>query len=154
MHKLLILGIAALLHGCASTSSTTMLDDVTTDKVYNVVFEGSPDLSGKRVLASELEIGEVLTSSQKNGGVTVAKISIQSEYDDLMNSNTVFVASDGMLVHEALGDEGEPLNEGDKVLGFTSTTKLVWHKTKMKVQDATNYTKQMAQDLYKKAGGS
>ncbi len=154
MRKLLILSVAALLHGCTTTTSTTLLDDVSTDKVYNVVFEGSPDLSGKRVLASELEIGEVLTSSEKNAGVTVAKISIDSDYDDLMNSNTVFVAQDGMLVHEVLADEGEQLNEGDKVMGFTSKTKLVWYKTKLKVQDATSYTKQKAQELYKKAGGS
>ena len=154
MRKLLILSLAALLHGCATTSPTTMLEDVATDKVYNVVFEGAPNLSGKRVMASELEIGEVLTSAEKNGGITVAKISIDSDYDDLMNANTVFVASDGMLVHEVLGDDGEQLNEGDKVMGFTSKAKLVWHKTKLKVQDATSFTKQKAQELYKKAGGS
>ena len=154
MQKLLILTLAVLLHGCATTSSTTMLEDVATDKVYNVVFEGSPDLSGKRVMASELKIGEVLTSSEKNGGITVAKISIDSDYDDLMNANTIFVASDGMLVHEVLGEDTARLNEGDKVLGFTSKAKMVWHKTKLKVQDATNFTKQKAQELYKKAGGS
>ena len=154
MRKLLILSFAVLLHGCATTSSTTLLEDVSTDKVYNVVFEGSPDLSGKRVMASELEIGEVLTSSEKNGGITVAKVSINSDYDDLMNSNTIFVASDGMLVHEVLGDQGDQLDEGDKVMGFTSKAKLVWHKTKMKVQDATSFTKQKAQELYKKASGS
>lgn len=154
MRKLLIIGIAALLNGCTTTSPTTVLDNVTTDKVYNVVFEGSPDLSGKRVLASELEIGEVLTSSEKNGGVTVAKISILSDYDDLMNSNTVFVANDGMLVHEAVGEAGDQLNEGDKIMGFTSRAKLVWYKTKIKVQDAASYTKEKAQQLYNKAGGS
>ena len=153
MRKFLILCLAALLHGCATTSST-VLEDVPTDKIYNVVFEGSPDLSGKRVMASDLEIGEVLTSAEKNGGVTVAKVSIDTDYDDLMNTNTVFYADGGMLVHDAMGDEGEQLNEGDKVMGFTSKTKLVWHKTKSKVQNVTNSTLQKAQELYKKAAGS
>ena len=153
MRKLLIPFIAVFLTGCATTSST-VLEEVSTDKIYNVVFEGSPDLSGKRVMASDIEIGEVLTSSDKNGGVTVAKVAIESDYDDLMNTNTVFYASDGMLVHDVLGDQGDRLNEGDKVMGFTSKTKLVWHKTKSKVQDLTNSTKEKAAELYKKATGS
>lgn len=153
MRKFLILSIAVLLHGCASTSSKTLLDEINTDKVYNVVFEGTPDLSGKRVLASEVEIGEVLTSSEENAGVTIAKISIRSEYDEFMNNSTVFVANDGMLVRDVVGDKGEQLNEGDKIMGFTSSAKLAWYKTKMKVQDAASFTKQKASELYKKAGG-
>ena len=71
-----------------------------------------------------------------------------------MDSNTVFVATDGMLVHEAIDEDGEQFNEGDKVMGLTNKINLVWYKTKMKVLDATSYTRQKAQEIYKKAGGS
>ena len=79
------------------------------------------------------------------------KFSIDHEHDDLMKTSTVFYHADGKLVHTQLEEGGDPLEEGDKVLGFTGKTQLYWHKTKSAIQGVTKATISKAQELYKSA---
>ena len=152
MYKYLLLALALVLQGCASTSNTAVIEDVETDKIYNVVIEGKPELTGKVKNESNVAIGEILTSKASNSGVTVAKVSIDYDYDELIKTNSVFYASDGDLIHTPLNDDdGESLEEGDKVMGFTGKTQLYWHKTKSAIKGATNATVSKAQSLYKSA---
>ncbi len=152
MHKYILLALVLVLHGCATTSSTTTIEEVETDKIYNVVIEGKADLTGDVKNESNVLIGEVLTNKTSSSGVTVAKVSIDHEYDELIKTNSIFYASDGDLIHAKLNDDaGEPLEEGDKVMGFTGKTQLYWHKTKSAIKGATNATISKAQELYKSA---
>jgi len=152
MYKYLLLALVLILQGCATTSSTTVVEDLETDKIYNVVIEGKPELTGKVKNESNVAIGEILTSKASSSGVTVAKVSIDFDYDDLIKTNSVFYANDGDLIHTPLNDDaGEPLQEGDKVMGFTGKTQLYWHKTKSAIKGATNATISKAQSLYKSA---
>ncbi|MEE9337900.1 MAG: hypothetical protein V3U87_07450 [Methylococcaceae bacterium] len=45
-------------------------------------------------------------------------------------SNTVLVVIDGRLKTDTVGKTCEPLSEGERLLGFTGKTKLLWFKTK------------------------
>ncbi len=152
MYKYILLALVLILHGCATTSSTTVVEEVEVDKIYNVVIEGEPELTGNVKNESNVVIGEVLTRKTSTSGVTVAKISIDQEYDEVIKTNSVFYASDGDLIHTPLNDDaGESLDEGDKVMGFTGKTQLYWHKTKSAIKGATNATISKAQELYKSA---
>ncbi len=152
MYKYILLALALILQGCATTSSTTVVEEIQTDKIYNVVIEGKPELTGDVKNESNVVIGEVLTNKTSSSGVTVAKISIEQEYDEIIQTNSVFYANDGDLVHTKLNDdEGEALEEGDKMMGFTGKTQLYWHKTKSAIKGATNATISKAQELYKGA---
>ena len=152
MYKYILLALALVVQGCATTSSTTVIEEVETDKIYNVVIDGEADLTGDVKNESNVLIGEVLTNKTSSSGVTVAKIAIDHEYDELIKTNSVFYVSDGDLIHTPLNDdEGEALEEGDKVMGFTGKTQLYWHKTKSAIKGATNATISKAQELYKSA---
>ena len=73
MYKYLLIALVLVLHGCASTSSSVMTD-VETDKIYNVVIEGEVELTGDVVTETDEVIGEVLSNKTSSSGVSVAKV--------------------------------------------------------------------------------
>lgn len=118
------------------------------DKIYSVVFEGDPKITDKRVISSTgSQIGDILLETPSSD-ITVVKVLIKEEYTPLILSNLVFVAVDGYLKADAIGDMGEPVAEGGRLLGFTGKTKLLWFKTKAKVSGMSKAAKNKATELY------
>lgn len=151
MKKIIVLCLFALitLSGCGSKNVQETA--IPQDKVYNVVFEGDPEITDKRVFSSsDFEIGEVLQETSNNSDLTLVKISIKEVHTPLIRSNLVFVATDGHLKAETVGEKGEALSEGGQLLGFTGKTKLLWFKAKSKVTGFSKAAKNKASELYNK----
>jgi len=136
--------------GC-STMTMDNVKDVSIDKVYNVIFEKKPEMVNKGVYSENLEIGEVLAQQSAANNMGIIKISIKNEYDDMMKSNVVFYISDSQLKRDTIGDTGEPLSDGAKIMGFSGITSLTWFKTKNTVTDFSNTAIKKAEELYNKA---
>jgi hypothetical protein len=136
--------------GC-STMTMDNVKDVPIDKVYNVIFEKKPEMVKEGVYSEELEIGEVLAQQSAANNMGVIKISIKNEYDDLMKSNVVFYISDSQLKRDTIGDTGEPLSDGAKIMGFPGITSLTWFKTKNTVKDYSDTAIKKAEELYNEA---
>lgn len=146
----LILSIVAA--GCSSLSMDTVKNlPIIDHKIYNVVFEDKPTITAKEVYAGTTEIGKVLDETAASGNLTVIKISVQNEHEHFMRSNVVFYVSEGRLELDTVGDIGESLSEGAKILGFTGKTGLYWFKTKSKVKSLSDSAKSEAEDLYNRA---
>jgi hypothetical protein len=150
MKKVLVMSLFAFLTltGCASKDVKETA--IPQDKIYNVIFEGDPEITDKRVMASGIKIGDVLLETPSNSDLTLVKISVNEEHTPLILSNTVFVVTDGFLNSETVGKTGEPVSEGGRLLGFTGKTKLLWLKTKAKVTGLSKATKNKAAELYNK----
>jgi ribosomal protein S28E/S33 len=146
----LILSIVAA--GCSSLSMDTVKNIPIIDhKIYNVIFEDKPTITAKEVYAGTTEIGKVLDETAASGNLTVVKISVQNEHEHFMRSNVVFYVSEGRLELDTVGDIGEALSEGAKILGFTGKTGLYWFKTKSKVKSLSDSAKSKAEELYNRA---
>jgi hypothetical protein len=152
MKKILVMSVFVFLTlaGCASKNVNDAV--IPQDKIYSVIFEGDPDITDKRVMSSSgIQIGDVLLETPGNSNLTQVKISIKEDHLSLMQSNTVFVVTNGYLKTDTVGKTGEPLSEGERLLGFTGKTKLVWFKTKAKVSGLSKAAKNKAEALYQKA---
>ena len=136
--------------GC-STMTMDNVKDVSIDKVYNVIFESKPEMVKEGVYSKDIEIGEVLAQQSAANNMGIIKISIKNEYDDLMKSNVVFYISDSKLQRDTIGDTGEPLSDGAKMMGFPGITSLTWFKTKSKVKDLSGAAIKKAEELYNEA---
>jgi ribosomal protein S28E/S33 len=146
----LILSIVAA--GCSSLSMDTVKNlPISDHKLYNVIFEDKPTITAKEVYAGTTEIGKVLDETAASGNLTVVKISVQNEHEHFMRSNVVFYVSEGRLELDTVGDIGEALSEGAKILGFTGKTGLYWFKTKSKVKSLSDSAKSKAEELYNRA---
>ncbi len=146
----MILSLAAA--GCSSLSMDTVKDIPVIDhKIYNVIFEDKPTITAKEVYAGTVEIGKVLSETAASDNLTVIKISVQNEHEHFMKSNVVFYVSEGRLELDSVGDIGEPLSEGAKLLGFTGKTGLYWFKTKTAVKNFSGAAKNKAEELYNRA---
>lgn len=152
MKKVLLMSLFTFLtlSGCGSKNVKEVA--IPQDKIYNVVFEGDPEITDKRVMSSGVLIGDVLTETQSDSDLTLVKISIKEKHDALIHSNTVLVATDGFLNTDTVGETGVPLSEGERILGFTGKTKLLWFKTKAKVTGLSKAAKNKAAELYNKVG--
>ncbi len=150
MRNFLFIGLIAFLFlsGCASKNVKEA--SIPQDKIYNVVFEGVPEITDKRVLSSGTQIGDVLLETPSGDELTVVKISIKEAYTPQIRSNTVFVVEKGYLKTDTIGETGEPVAEGDRLLGFTGKTKLLWFKTKAKISGLSKAAKNKAAELYNK----
>jgi len=151
MKNILLISIFAIitLGGCASKNDINDMS-IPQDKIYNVIFEGDPQITDKRLMSSGLQIGDVLLETPSGSGLTVTKISVQEEHTPLIRSNTVFVVKDGYLNYDTVGKAGEPILEGGRLLGFTGKAKLLWFKTKAKVSGMSQAAKIKAAQLYNK----
>ncbi len=126
MKKALLITIFAFvtLGGCASKDVNEVA--IPQDKIYNVIFEGTPEIADKRLMSSGVHLGDVLTQTQSSSDLTLVKVSVKEEHTPLIRSNTVFVVSDGYLKYDTVGEVGEPVPEGGRLLGFTGKTRLLW----------------------------
>lgn len=151
MKKFLIPCLIALLtlSGCASNNVKETA--IPQDKIYNVIFEGDPEITDKRVLSAGVQIGDVLVETPSSSDLTVVKISIKEAYTPQIRSNTVFVVENGYLKTDKVGETAEPVSEGARLLGFTGKTKLLWFKTKAKISGISKAAKNKAAELYNKA---
>jgi len=151
MKKILVMSLLVVLtlSGCASKN--TQQAAIPQDKIYTVIFEGDPDITDKRVMSAlNTKIGDVLVETPGRSDLTLVKISIDEAYTPQIQSNTVFVVTDGYLKTDSVGEKGEPVSEGERLLGFTGQAKLLWFKTKSKVSGLSAATKNKAAELYNK----
>ncbi len=150
MKNYLFIGLVAFLFvsGCASKNAKEAA--IPQDKIYNVIFEGDPEITDKRVMSAGLQIGDVLLETPSGSDLTVVKISIREAYTPQIRSNTVFVVDNGYLKTDKVGESTEPALEGDRLLGFTGKTKLLWFKTKAKISGLSKAAKNKAAELYNK----
>jgi hypothetical protein len=153
MKNVLLITIFAIvtLGGCATKNVNEVA--IPQDKIYNVIFEGNPEITDKRLMSSGVQLGDVLTQTRSSSDLTVVKISVKEEHTPRIRSNTVFVVSDGYLKYDTVGEIGEPVPEGGRLLGFTGKTKLLWFKTKAKVKGLSQAAKSQAALLYNQAMG-
>lgn len=151
MKKVLLLTVFAIvtLGGCATKEVNEVA--IPQDKIYNVIFDGNPKITDKRLMSSGIHLGDVLLQSPSRSDLTVVKVSVMEEHTPLIRSNTVFVVSDGYLKYDTVGEIGELVPEGGRLLGFTGKTKLLWFKTKAKIKGMSQAAKSQAALLYNKA---
>ncbi len=151
MRRILIISLFTflMLSGCASNNVNEA--SIPQDKIYTVIFEGDPDITDKKVMSSlDTKVGDVLLETPSNSNLTLVKISIDETYTPMIQSNTVFVVTKGYLKADTVGKTGEPVSEGERLLGFTGKTKLLWFKTKAKVSGLSKATKNKVAELYNK----
>ena len=113
MKKILVMSLFAFLtlSGCASNNVNEA--GIPQDKIYTVIFEGTPDITDKRVMSSlDTKVGDVLLETPSSSDLTLVKISIEETYIPLIQSNTVFVVTKGYLKIDTVGKLGEPVSEG------------------------------------------
>ncbi|MEE9397822.1 MAG: hypothetical protein V3V31_12500 [Methylococcales bacterium] len=149
MKKVLVMSMVVFLTlaGCASKDIKETA--IPQDKIYTVIFEGDPKIIDKQVRSSsDIIIGDILQETPNGSDLTLVKISIEEAHTPMIQSNTVFVATDGYLKSDTVGKMGEPVSEGGRLLGFTGKTKLLWFKTKAKVSGLSKATKNKAAELY------
>ncbi len=155
MKKLLVLsGLLVLLSltGCATMSPDDIKNIPVFDKIYYVIFEGTPTISDPDIRYGEtLTIGRVLDQKPGGNNLLVARISIPPAYTDIIKKSTVFYANDGKLYYDTVGESSEVLPEGGKILGFTGKTGLYWFKTKNKLKTTSDTVINKAQELYNSA---
>lgn len=153
MKKNLLMGLFVLstLTGCATNKKDLSQIAIPQDKVYNVIFEGQPNIADKRLMSANEQIGDVLQQTPNGSDLTVVKVSVMEAYTPTIRSNTVFVVSDGHLNYDTAGEAGDSLPEGGRILGFTSKAKFIWFKTKSKVTGMSQATKEKAEQLYRNA---
>ncbi len=133
--------------GCATQSPmNTPLPEF--DKVFYVMFEDNPELASNDIYLKGMKIGDIISQKSAGEDVHVAKISIDPKYDDLMKDNVIFMVDDGRLEYDTVDEEGQDLNEGAKILGFTGKTSLYWFRTKNKVRNVSNAAVEKAEELY------
>lgn len=121
------------------------------DKIYEVVFEDKPELVKKEIYARGVEIGKIISETSSPENITLVKIAVQSKYNQLMKSSTVFYASYGRMDYDSLDEDGTPLSEGSIILGLNGQTSLYMFKTKSKLKNLSDAAIRKAEALYKKA---
>lgn len=157
MKRFVLLGVLisiSLICSCASLTMDNVKAIPVFQKTYYVVFEDKPEIADEGVYASEFKIGKV--SSQEPGpeGMVIAKIAVQNEHADLIRDNVVFYISEGKMTLETVGENGKPLEEGAKILGFTGRASLTWFKTKNAVSNISNAAFNKAEKLYNRVVGT
>ncbi|MFP4347441.1 MAG: hypothetical protein ACOCWY_00075 [Thermodesulfobacteriota bacterium] len=153
MNRFVCLMLCAFLllpAGCATISPDRIDRLPEFDKVYYVVFEDEPKLDTEDIYLKGMKIGNIISQKEGPDDLHVMKISIQAKYEELMMDNVAFLVSDGRLEYETVADEGDPLDEGAKLLGFHGRTGLYWFKTKSTVKSASKAAMEKAEELYYK----
>ncbi|MFP4031996.1 MAG: hypothetical protein ACLFRG_01185 [Desulfococcaceae bacterium] len=151
MRRAGMLAMALLLAGCTSFSTESVRELPDFDRVYYVIFEEKPRLRNDAIFMKTLRIGKVIGLKPAGQGMHVAKISIDARYKDLMRDNVAFVVDDDRLQYETLGDEGGPLGEGSKLLGFPGRTRFTLFKTQNRFRGMSRSVMDKAEELYKRS---
>ena len=102
---------------------------------YYVVFEDNPNVTNTKIYSKGIEIGKVLDQDLSKENKLILTIAINSDYKDLIKSDTVFYADDHSLLLNVSETETQALPEKSFILGFASQTKLVWFKAKNTLKD-------------------
>ncbi len=132
---LLAMVILASLTAACQTLSVEEVQNIPiyNDKIYYVIFDEKPDLQVNTITSKGFEIGEVRSRTLTGNNKIAVKILIYEKHDHLMKDTAAFLVEEGRLEYASLGEGGEPLPEGARVLGFQGKTALYWYKMKRKV---------------------
>lgn len=101
-----------------------------TDNVYFVMFESTPNIFDSLVYSNGVSVGEIVGAETAGNGVTRLAIVINDEHRELMKDSAAFYASSGRLIYTALAGYGNPVEPGVNLMGFSSRLGLGWFKAK------------------------
>jgi len=102
---------------------------------YYVVFEDNPNVENTKIYSKGIEIGKILDQDLSKENKLILTIAINSDYKDLIKSDTVFYADENSLLLQVSDTDSQVLPEKSFILGFASQTKLVWFKAKNTLKD-------------------
>lgn len=102
---------------------------------YYVVFEDNPNVTNTKIYSKGIEIGKILDQDLSKENKLILTIAINSDYKDLIKSDTVFYADDNSLLLNVSETDAQALPEKSFILGFASQTKFVWFKAKNTLKD-------------------
>jgi len=102
---------------------------------YYVVFEDNPNVENTRIYSKGIEIGKILDQDLSKENKLILTIAINSDYKDLIKSDTLFYADENSLLLQVSDTDSQALPEKSFILGFASQTELVWFKAKNTLKD-------------------
>ncbi len=102
---------------------------------YYVVFEENPHIENMKIYSKGIEIGKILDQDLSKENKLILTIAINSDYKDLIKTDTVFYADENSLLIQVSDADTQALPEKSFILGFASQPKLVWFKAKNKLKD-------------------
>ncbi|NDY74504.1 hypothetical protein DO021_21755 [Desulfobacter hydrogenophilus] len=102
---------------------------------YYVVFEDNPNVENTKIYSKGIEIGKILDQDLSKENKLILTIAINSDYKELIKSDTVFYADENSLLLQVSDTDTQVLPEKSFILGFASQTKLVWFKAKNTMKD-------------------
>lgn len=119
-----------------------------------VMFDGRPNLNDNQVYFSGRCVGEIKAKDYKGTTITRLLVTISPEYKDQFSDSWAFYADAGRLLAVRLQGGGTPLQNGDKLCGFSSKAAFNWFKFKTLLSDRTYKASKLAENLFKRFGYS
>jgi len=114
---------------------------------YYVVFEENPNVKNTKIYSKGIEIGKILDQDLSKANKLILTIAINSDYKDLIKSDTFFYADDNSLLLQVSDTDTQALTEKSFILGFASQTKLVWFKAKNTLNDFSKAAQEKIQKI-------
>ncbi|WP_462268092.1 MlaD family protein [Desulfobacter sp.] len=114
---------------------------------YFVVFEENPNIKNTKIYSKGIEIGKILDQDLSKANKLILTIAINSDYKDLIKSDTLFYADDNSLLLQVSDTDTQALPEKSFILGFASQTKLVWFKAKNTLNDFSKAAQEKIQKI-------
>ena len=114
---------------------------------YYVVFEENPNVTNTKIYSKGIEIGKILDQDLSKENKLILTIAINSNYKDLIVSDTVFYADDNSLLLNLSETDTQALPEKSFILGFASHSKLVWFKAKNTLRDFSDAAQKEIQKI-------
>ncbi len=114
---------------------------------YYVVFEDNPNIQNTKIYSKGIEIGKILDQDLSKENKLILTIAINSDYKDLIKSDTVFYADENSLLLQVSDTDTQVLPEKSFILGFASQTKLVWFKAKNTLKDFSKAAQEEVQKI-------
>lgn len=114
---------------------------------YYVVFNDNPNVKNTQIYSKGIEIGKILDQDLSKSNKLILTIAINSDYKDLIKSDTLFYADDNSLLLHVSDTDTQALPEKSFILGFASQTKLVWFKAKNTLRDFSKAAQKEAQKI-------
>ncbi len=97
---------------------------------YSIFFDDRIHLSDERVYYKGTVIGSVVSVENSNDNKAMAKIKIDSAHRYLIMDQATFYVDGGSLHYDSFKKFGNPLDNGARLLGFSSRGALKWFKTR------------------------
>ncbi|WP_321492344.1 hypothetical protein [uncultured Desulfobacter sp.] len=114
---------------------------------YYVVFEENPNINNIMIYSKGIEIGKILDQDLSKEDKLILTIAINSDYKDLIKSDTLFYIDENNLSIKVSDTTAELLPEKSYILGFTTQTKLIWFKTKNTFKDISTAAQTEIQNI-------